>query len=118
MSKFHRTFISTDIQSNPGSDGLACQSWPQDLADEGYQVATQTNSIPFTLEGIAEKTVVDRRHTRVTDRTRRMGIFLRTSDDVQQSVNVRVFGFIKTCSLVGNGDWKGYDLQIKLVCVD
>lgn len=91
-----------------GSDGVARDKWPQNMAGVADEEFTPHNSIPASLEGIAEKTVVDKRRARVTDRTRRMGIFLRTDDDVQRPVSIKVYGFIKSCNLIGNGDWKGY----------
>lgn len=91
-----------------GFDGPAKDKWPQNIASPGCEFYTteNTNSIPHTLEGIAEKIVVDQRHAKSTDRSRRMGMFLRGCDE-QRPVVVRVYGFIKSCSLTGNGDWTG-----------
>lgn len=115
-----------------GNDGPARDKWPQNIAYRNPEdiLMTDVNTIPYTLEGIAEKMVVDRRSVRVTDRGRRMGLFLRSEDNQQHAVTVKVYGFIKSCSLMGNGDWKGYvphhlmdqaflstiPLQIRILC--
>lgn len=66
----------------------------------------QDTFIPCTMEGIAESVVLEQYRNRPTDRTRRMGIFL-PQGEKQKVVSVKVYGFVKTCNLLGNGDWKG-----------
>lgn len=101
--------VDLDVRlKSPGNDGPARDKWPQNIAvpHQADPGTINVTTIPHTLEGIAEKTVVEARQTRTSDRTRQTGIFINDGEE-QQAVFVKVYGFIKSCTLQGNSDWKG-----------
>lgn len=63
--------------------------------------------ISHTLEGVAERTFVDRYQEKKTDRTRSFGIFDMEKPE-QSHVAIKFFGFIKSVNMVGYGNWNGY----------
>ncbi|KAJ3559974.1 hypothetical protein NM688_g14 [Phlebia brevispora] len=93
-----------------GRTGLAKNHWPLDIASKhkplGADEESCVNVIPYTLEGLAECTIIDAYRPPRSDRTRKIGIF--TRQDVEQThVNVRFYGFIKESKMSGYGTWNG-----------
>lgn len=84
------------------------EHWPGSLAVLGMGVDDMscTESIPCTLEGVAENIVIERYRGYVTDRARRLGIFSGSHDE-QTHVSLRFHGFIKRSDLQGYGNWNG-----------
>ncbi|KAJ3559059.1 hypothetical protein NM688_g578 [Phlebia brevispora] len=72
-----------------GYTGNARDHWPQEIATNHGYALTQPDisSIPFTVEGIAEHTIVDAYK--------------------QRGGPVKLYGFIKQAKLTGFGDWNG-----------
>lgn len=77
-----------------------------DPADAVMADVVRDTFLPCTVEGIAESVVLEQYRNRPTDRTRRMGLFFPQCER-QKVVSVKVYGFVKSCNLLGNGDWKG-----------
>ncbi|KAJ3557956.1 hypothetical protein NM688_g1189 [Phlebia brevispora] len=93
-----------------GYTGVAKDHWPLDMAAKHNPVNTLEggciNVIPYTLEELAERTVIDAYRPPKHDRVQKFGLFTR-QDIEQMHVSVRFYGFIKESKLTGYGTWNG-----------
>ena len=92
------------------SSGAAFLRWPGNIGlpiNAPYEDADPVVNCGFNA--IASTTFIERHNTRISDSTRRIGIF--TKDPIQAPVKVYMFGFVKRAYLNGTGGWNGYVLQ-------
>ncbi|KAF7789656.1 hypothetical protein EIP86_000602 [Pleurotus ostreatoroseus] len=93
---------------NTGIPGLARDYWPAGISTrvDMSEDPAALETIPCSLEGVAENVVIEPYKKQGTDRSRRLGIF--SSKHAEQThFSVKFHGFIKREELKGYGNWNG-----------
>ena len=100
---------------NTGIPGLARDYWPAGISTrvDMSEDPAALETIPCSLEGVAENVVIEPYKKQGTDRSRRLGIF--SSKHAEQThFSVKFHGFIKREELKGYGNWNGLVAVLKI----